>query len=203
MAPARKKLHTLTEASELTGISMPTLQRYKKNYQKRIPSVGKGRKQRYPKEALTVLLAIKEENLKKRGRPAGGGKPRKKKKGASSTGGRDEGLLTLLEIRRRTGISYPTLLRYVKLYSKQIPHVGSGRKRRYPPSAVAVFTRIRGQSQRGPKGPISGGRSGDVASAALAGRIKKLEKANREVNKQLNAITRLLKKPLQITIKPS
>ena len=43
---AEDKLYTLSEISQKSGISMPTLQRYKKLYQVRIPSVGKGRKQR-------------------------------------------------------------------------------------------------------------------------------------------------------------
>ena len=76
-------LLTLTEVSERTGISMPTLQRYKKEFQDRIPSVGKGRKQRYPADSLDVFQEIKKENIKKRGRPkkSGGGKTK-------SSGGR-------------------------------------------------------------------------------------------------------------------
>src|SRR5690606_28132438 len=49
------ELLTLTEVANRTGISMPTLQRYKKEYQDRIPSVGRGRKQRYPASALGVF----------------------------------------------------------------------------------------------------------------------------------------------------
>ena len=49
------KLYTLSEISSKTGISMPTLQRYKKLYQDRIPSEGQGRKQRYPESALPVF----------------------------------------------------------------------------------------------------------------------------------------------------
>ena len=59
-----KALYTLTEVSNKTSISMPTLQRYKKNYQDRIPSVGKGRKQRYPEEALQVFEQIKAGDIK-------------------------------------------------------------------------------------------------------------------------------------------
>lgn len=36
---ADEKLYTLSEISTQTGISMPTLQRYKKMYQDRLPSV--------------------------------------------------------------------------------------------------------------------------------------------------------------------
>ena len=66
--PDQPHLLTLSEVSKRTKISMPTLQRYKKEYQGRIPSVGKDRKQRYPVEALEVVQAIKQENLAKRGR---------------------------------------------------------------------------------------------------------------------------------------
>ena len=57
--PERTTLYTLTSVSKTTGISMPTLQKYKKLYEHRIPSAGKGRKQRYPEEALAVFQAIK------------------------------------------------------------------------------------------------------------------------------------------------
>src|SRR3954463_945760 len=63
------KLYTLSDISQKTGISMPTLQRYKKLYQGRIPSVGNGRKQRYPENALPVFDEIKNENIGRRGRP--------------------------------------------------------------------------------------------------------------------------------------
>ena len=45
---------------------MPTLQRYKKLYQDRIPSEGQGRKQRYPESALPVFDVIKNENVGRR-----------------------------------------------------------------------------------------------------------------------------------------
>src|SRR4029077_5575173 len=64
-----EKLYTLSDISQKTGISMPTLQRYKKMYQDRIPSAGQGRKQRYPESALPVFDEIKNENAGKRGRP--------------------------------------------------------------------------------------------------------------------------------------
>ena len=54
-AQGEEKLYTLSEISQKTGISMPTLQRYKKLYQERLPSSGQGRKQRYPESALPVF----------------------------------------------------------------------------------------------------------------------------------------------------
>src|SRR6202140_601447 len=79
-APAEEKLFTLSEISQRTGISMPTLQRYKKTYQARLPSVGAGRKQRYPEHALPVFEERRSENAGRRARPrknpdAAGGRP--------------------------------------------------------------------------------------------------------------------------------
>src|SRR5215212_9858123 len=64
-----RKLYTLSEISQRTGISMPTLQRYKKMYQSRIPAEGKGRKQRYPEDSLPVFEQLRVENAGRRGRP--------------------------------------------------------------------------------------------------------------------------------------
>src|SRR5437763_11246787 len=82
---AEDRLYTRSEISQKSGISMPTLQRYKKLYQARIPSVGKGRKQRYPDSALPVFDEIKNENVGRRGRPRkDASAPRAEKKPAAS-----------------------------------------------------------------------------------------------------------------------
>src|SRR5436190_11340396 len=112
-----KDLLTLSEVAKRTGISMPSLLRYKKRFQDRIPAVGKGRKQRYPETALAAFEAIKSDNLKRRGRPKGSrsvGAAGKVKRGAKT-----KDVLSLNEIARRTSISYPTLLRYVQNYLPQ------------------------------------------------------------------------------------
>jgi hypothetical protein len=64
-----QRLMTLTEVAKRTKMSMPTLQKYKKRHGDRIPSVGKGRTQRYPEESLPVFNQLREENLARRGRP--------------------------------------------------------------------------------------------------------------------------------------
>ncbi len=201
-----KKLYTLSEVSERTGISMPTLLRYKKAYQRRIPAVGKGRTQRYPVSSLIVFKEIKKENLAKRGRPAKKKAAAKKRKKPTTTKGKQQDLLTLSEIGRQTGISYPTLIRYVKVYAKKIPSVGRGRKRRFRPEAVAVFNQLRAQSRRGrkkgtKKSRVVTARVTAGANKALTDRIKKLEKAQAEIGKQLEDVIKLLKRPLQVTIK--
>lgn len=209
----RNKLLTLSEVSKRTGISMPTLQRYKKLYQRRIPSEGAGRKQRYPLSALPIFEELKVENLGRRGRPrkdvstaraaAKAAAPAKKRGAAKS--GRSSGLLTLMQIRDKTGISYPTLVRYVKLFSKRIPSEGEGRRRRFLPGAIEVFQQLRGESRRGgrrkgagrPPGSTmselkaAGRQAGRALSREAQGRIKDLEKT---VNKLQKTVTRLVKK---------
>jgi predicted DNA-binding transcriptional regulator AlpA len=202
----KDKLLTLTEVSKQTGISMPTLQRYKKNYQDRIPSKGRGRRQRYPKEALDVFRQIKKENIKRRGRP-----PKKKgavagrAKKAKPTG--KKGLLTLTKVAEETGISYPTLVRYVKLHEDRIPHEGKGRSRRYYPEAVGVFKQIRAESPRGRRPKKKTGaakpaprRATASADAGLARRVESLERAQGNLEKQIKELIKQLRKPLKVTI---
>ncbi len=211
MAEAKKgeqKLYTLTEVAEKTDISMPTLQRYKKNYQSRIPSVGKGRKQRYPEEALPVFEEIKQENLKRRGRPK---KSAAKKKGAPARKkgkSKKEGLLTLTKIAEETGISYPTLVRYVKLYKDRLPYEGSGRGRRFHPEAIEVFKQLRAESPRGRRkkkaraGAAPRGRraAASAGGADLAKRVASLERSQEGLEKQIKELIKQLKKPLKVTI---
>ena len=270
------KLYTLSEISQKTGISMPTLQRYKKLYQNRIPATGKGRKQRYPEESLPVFEELKVENAGRRGRPrkddstrssaaastgsARSGRGRKaaaaktpaagrrggrkaaapaaaaktaktaKKTGrggrkaaaaaapaASGRGGRNSGLLTLTQVSEQTGISYPTLVRYVRAYSSRLPSEGSGRARRFHPEAVDVFRQLREESGRGgrkpaaakaaagrgraAKGSARGGRPAAAAAANTAGsdpgtsqRLRALERAQQDLEKRFRGFVSSLQK---------
>lgn len=205
---AEEKFYTLTEVSNKINVSMPTLQRYKKLYQDRIPSHGVGRSQRYPEEALKVFLELKEENMGKRGRPRknasgeGGSRPRKASSGSTA---RADGLLTLTQISEVTGISYPTLLRYVKTNLNQIPHKGTGRARRFLPEAVEVFRSMRESSRRGrKKGSGDGERSrGGVSTAAyekLMGRIRELEKSHKQLEKMIAKQQKLIEKPFKVVL---
>jgi hypothetical protein len=65
-------LLTLSELSKQAKISLQTLLRYKKLYPDRIPSVGTGRKQRYPPHAAEAVQALKRENVRSRGPRKGG-----------------------------------------------------------------------------------------------------------------------------------
>lgn len=213
-----KALYTLTEVSNKTSISMPTLQRYKKNYQDRIPSVGKGRKQRYPEEALEVFEQIKKENVKRRGRPPKsasarvGAKPGRAARKPAARGKSKEGLLTLTKVAEETGISYPTLVRYVKNHGDRIPHEGKGRSRRYYPEAVEVFKQLRSESPRGrrkkkpagraaaaPRARAVGAGSG-TSEAGLARRVQSLESSQANLERQIKELIKQLKKPLKVTI---
>ena len=246
------KLYTLSEISQRTGISMPTLQRYKKMYQDRIPAEGKGRKQRYPESALPVFDEIRNENLGRRGRPrkdpnaprparptptqstrgrksaakttaaeaaprgrgrkaaaasrpaaatARGGRGRKAAGGASAaspskaTGTKRGNLLTLTQISEQTGISYPTLVRYVRMHADRLPHEGKGRGRRFYPEAVNVFRQLRQESGRGGRKPAAekapaarrgrppGSGRGRAAAAGRGGEDPGLLKRLREIEK--------------------
>jgi len=258
------KLYTLSEISQRSGISMPTLQRYKKMYQDRIPAEGKGRKQRYPESALPVFDQIRNENLGRRGRPrkdpnaprpvkstrgrkAGAAKaaaaeaaPRRrgrkpaakaapapapaKRRGrppgraaakapaaAKSTGTKRGGLLTLTEISKQTGISYPTLVRYVRLHSDRLPHEGRGRGRRFYPEAVNVFRDLRQESGRGGRKPAAAAKpaakrrgrppgSGRKAAASGGGdvgllqRLREIEKSHLDLEKKFRDLAKGLQR---------
>ncbi len=268
-----EKLFTLSEISTRTGISMPTLQRYKKTYQDRIPSVGQGRKQRYPESALPVFDELKNENIGRRGRPRKDpnaprperptaskrrpGRPAKKSAAAKATRGRkaastraaaapapakrrgrppgrpakkaagaargraaagrgagkaNSNLLTLTQISEQTGISYPTLVRYVRVHADRLPSEGKGRARRFYPQAVDVFRQLRSESGRGgrkkgsgaaAKGRAAGaGRGRGRAAAAspsaetsgLQQRLKAMEKSYASLEKKFMGLVRSLQK---------
>jgi len=190
---AERKLYTLTDVSEATGISMPTLLRYKKNYQDRIPSVGHGRTQRYPEAAFDVVRQIKRENMQKRGGARRGA-------GASDS----EGYLPLTEIARRAGISYPTARKYAAEHASELDTKGAGRRRRYAPGTADLFQKVRAESRRGGRrqAAAGGGRKARVQDPVLARRIKELERSQAEISRQLHSIIQTLKKPLQVTIEP-
>ena len=268
------KLYTLSEISQKTGISMPTLQRYKKLYQSRIPATGKGRKQRYPEESLPVFEELKVENAGRRGRPrkddstrssastastasarsgrkaAAAKKPAAGRRGgrkaaapapaaaaktakktgrggrkaaaaapaARGRGGRNSGLLTLTQVSEQTGISYPTLVRYVRVHSNRLPSEGTGRARRFHPEAVDVFRQLREESGRGGRKPAaakaaSGRGRGRAASGSARGgrpaantantagndpgtsqRLRALEKAQQDLEKRFRGFVSSLQK---------
>ncbi len=185
------KLYTLTEVSKRTKISMPTLQRYKKMFNERIPSSGDGRSQRYPEAAIEIFNQLKVENSKKRGRPrknaAQGAGPAASRaaaksvkapaKAAAAEEAAEPGMLSLKEIEDQTGISYPTLLRYLKTSLKRIPHKGSGRRRRFPQESVAVFPHPEGRKPPRPQGRLGQSRRRQAGSGRRPGRRERERRA--------------------------
>jgi hypothetical protein len=92
-------------------------------------------------------------------------------------------------------------VRYVKMHGSQIPHEGRGRRRRYRPEALEVFSRLRAESPRGGRRRAGGERrrgrqvrevvAQAPASAASEKRIAKLEKS---VDRLQTRVSRLLSK---------
>ncbi len=154
-------LLTLSSISQQTKISYPTLQRYVRLFGDRIPHEGEGRKRRYHPDSVAVFRELRAQSKpgrKPKAAPAAKAPARKKspaRKKRKARAAKPEAaapkLLTLTAVGQQTGISGPTLQRYLKLYGDRIPHEGEGRKRRYHPEAVAVFNEIRSQSRRGRK----------------------------------------------------
>lgn len=209
-------LLTLTEVSQRSKISMPTLQRYKKLYQSRIPSVGKGRKQRYLESSLAVFEELKNENIGRRGRPrkaeAKPGRPAGRPVGrpaavkaeaaeapAARRGKKSgSGLMTLTEISKLAGVSYPTAVRYVRLFLDRLPHEGDGRRRRFYSGAVDVFNQLREEGGRGgQRVKRIAGRAADAIESGVADRIKQLEKAQQAFEKKLRTLAQSLQKFLE------
>lgn len=77
--------------------------------------------------------------------PAPAPKPAKTSRSTSTS------LLTLGQIAERTGISYPTLVRYVRDHGDRLPSEGEGRSRRYYPEAINIFNEIRSTTKGGRK----------------------------------------------------
>jgi hypothetical protein len=175
-----------------------------------VPSVGTGRRQRFPEAALPVFRQLKEEGMARRGRrrdassksrSQGARKAGRRGRGTTAGAADREALLTLVEIGRRTGISYPTLLRYVRLHLDRLPHTGSGRQRRFRPASVAEFRKLREESRRGRRG----GRSGAAAATGVAGaelrrRLAALERGQVALAGQIRDLRKAIARPIRIKL---
>ncbi|MDX1632132.1 MAG: helix-turn-helix domain-containing protein [Thermoanaerobaculia bacterium] len=191
-----QELLTLTELAEKADVSLPTAQKYKKNHQDKLPTVGKGRTQKYRPEAVQVVQEIYEENLARRGRgskKSSGKKKSKKKK-------EERELLPLTEIAERAGVSYPTAQNYVKKHLDRIPHEGKGRRRKYPPEAVKAVQEIYNENMkkrgggRKKKGKKSRSKAGPTSDRQITKALEKLEK-------RVASLEKLMAKPLKVEIK--
>lgn len=74
-------------------------------------------------------------------------------------------LLTLGQIAERVGISYPTLMRYVRDHGDRMPYEGHGRARRYYPAAIDVVRQIRSE-MKGGRPPGSGNKPKPAGTAS-------------------------------------
>ena len=193
-ADPKKKLMTLSEVSLRADVSMPTLQKYLREHADDIPWVGEGRRRRYPDEAIEVVVELKKAGLEARGRS----KSRSATMSSQVSG--ESHLLSLKKIQEMTGISYPTLLRYVRLYSDRLPSVGTGRARRYLPQAVPVFRELRSNSRKG--GGSSSAETGrwGVRPPPVDGRLARLEKNQAVLQSELKELVRVLKRPMKVTL---
>ena len=191
-ADPKEKLMTLSEVSARADVSMPTLQKYLRQHADEIPWVGEGRRRRYPPETIAVVVALKKAGLEARGRS---GRSTKKAPKPSE----ESGLLSLKKIQGITGISYPTLLRYSRLYSERLPSVGAGRARRYLPQAVPVFLELRANSRKGASSSVESGKWA-VRLRQLDGRLARLEKNQAVLQSELKELVRVLKRPMKVTL---
>ncbi len=208
---------SLMEVAQETGIAMPILLRYKREYPDQIPSEGSGSQQRFPEEAFEIFAELHRKEAEQRDLPRRGGfgllsLPRVRRRreapapereaepqdvseaeSVSETARSEEpepapaaaaedrtatpvavetqpaatetqaaavesqpataptgpATLTLKAISDELGVAYPTIARYATKHEDRIPHVGHGRKRRFPPEAIAVFQQIRKESKPG------------------------------------------------------
>jgi hypothetical protein len=95
-----------------------------------------------------------------------------------------------------TGISYPTLLRYVRLYLDRLPHTGTGRKRRFRPAAVAEFQKLRSESRRGRRAVVRPA----MMLPGLTRQISKLERGQRTLVRQVRELRRALARPVRVRL---
>jgi excisionase family DNA binding protein len=116
--------------------------------------------------------------------------------------------MTLTQVSEQTGISYPTLVRYVRVHSDRLPSEGTGRSRRFHPEAVDVFRQLRQESGRGGRKPkaaktakVAGRRGPGRPPAApaetgtgLAKRLRSIEKAQEGFEKKFRGFVQSLQK---------
>ena len=84
---------------------------------------------------------------------------------------RPKTLYSLLDVKRETGISYPTLVKYARDFADQIPVVGKGRNRRYTVESIKVFKRIYARRKTGRRPGADWVKYPLNAEAALPGQI--------------------------------
>lgn len=117
---------------------------------------------------------------------------------AATPAERPTGTLSLKDIERATGVSYPTLMRYAKDHAEKLPSIEVGSRRYYLPEAIDVVRELRSRSRAGRKkvspgeplvtAPAIPGASGDLAAVLAA------------IEARLSAIEAELRKPLSLAV---
>jgi predicted site-specific integrase-resolvase len=194
------ELLTLEEVARRSGISTPTLRRYGRLYRDRIPSIGSGRRKRYPEGAVAVFQELKRAGRRGRRPLVAAAKANAVPKGTAGRrgggvnrrSGEPENLLTLRAIRERTGIAYPTLERYVRLYLERLPHEGVGRARRFRSEAVGVFEELRRKSRSGGMRASRRERRDSEEERTLRARVEGIERKHHDLERRLNDLAKQL-----------
>lgn len=114
----------LQQVSEELGLSRSLLYAYISEEGDRIPKFKEGKRWIFPEEALEAFREIRSER-----------EARKRRK--------VEGLYSIRDIARKTGISESTLHQYKRALGDELPSEGEGRNRRYPEEAIEVFLAYR------------------------------------------------------------
>jgi len=273
---AEQRTFSLMEVAQETGIAMPILLRYKREYPDRIPSQGSGSQQRFPEEAFEIFVELHRKESEQRDLPRRGGfgllslprlrrnreapapeRPAEHDAGDEAQAGNEAearteapatvsptpaepvetpaasrapaapakprtgaATLTLKAISDELGIAYPTIARYATKHEERIPHVGEGRKRRFPPEAIEVFRQIRKESKPGrpPKAKTQKKRAAapraeaapqPAAAAptrspdALARRIEQLERRQGQLETMVRSLREELERPMTAIVEPA
>jgi len=119
-----RRHYDLQEVSRLLNLSRSLLYAYISEEGDRIPKFKEGKRWLFPEEALTKFREIRTER-----------EARKRRK--------VEGLYSIRDIARKTGVSESTLHQYKRILGERIPSVGKGRNRRYPEAAIQTFLEYR------------------------------------------------------------
>jgi hypothetical protein len=88
---------------------------------------------------------------------------------------------SLMEVKKKTGISYPTLIKYARDFADQIPSVGTGRRRRYTAESIRAFRRLYGQSRPGRRPGEDWAKNSAAPGGASAPRQLQLAEEDREL----------------------
>lgn len=141
-------LLTLSAISQLSGISMLTLRKYRDQQGDRIPSVGQGRTMRFRPEAVAVFQEIKREGRGRRRRVV---VPQGQSQNGRVSRTHDKGF-SLRQVAEKTGIPQWKVVYLVRKYLERIPHFMEGKYRFFPKESLKVFQAIHSETQRGKAG---------------------------------------------------